>query len=172
MRKTTRRFLAMRPSAEYQRVQRRPHPDSKLGECYQNAQRENRHNGSKIVSGWLITPTHDLRDGKANGVFHHFWNEDSTGVCYDTSPIGSDYEYVADPAVYWDTHSWSVKNSDITKGDIWMPPLLRFRNDSVMLRVGTQDKLDTAYWIPILEQPISIEAMCDLAYKVFNEEYV
>jgi hypothetical protein len=73
-------------------------------QCYSNAHNakdEAAKNGERvfIISGWLVQPF----DKKTNSVsiIAHWWNADSNGLMFDTSPLVSkEDEYVQDSAIF------------------------------------------------------------------------
>ena len=170
MKQATRRLLNMRPGATViPKVEYRPHPDSKANFCYDNAMAEQRRskqtmNGSenRIVSGWVVGDY--FKDLDSTAVMFHFWNQDSNGVDYDTTPgVAGDsiqqFEFVDDSDVYFKSFEYSMEALD---GEVHFPPALKIRSRSVNMcvrepEIGAPSKDFT--WIDLQEGPIKIEQM-------------
>lgn len=56
--------------------------------------------GSRFVSGWVVNK-HDA-DNNLTAILQHWWVQDMTGKCYDSTPnMSEDYDYVQDMDIYW-----------------------------------------------------------------------
>lgn len=153
MKQATRRFIKMRQGAEYvERVQNKPHPDAKIGQCEDNAKAEMLRTGNKVVVGWIITPYN--KDIDASGIMHHFWNIDSEGNHYDTTPIDDkDYDYVWDD--YFDEcRMWSIEN---TPKWIQMPGCFKIKSDEILYNVG--EGHGDFRWIAFSEKQFAISEL-------------
>ena len=163
MKQATRRLLKMRPGARLiPKVEYKPHPDSKPNQCYANSVAEQDRSGNNIVAGWVVG--NYFKDLDSTPVMFHFWNQDSNGLDYDTTPevageSNQQYEFVIDSDVYFKSFEWSMANTD---KEVHFPPSLKIRSRSVNMcvrepEIGAPSK--DFRWIDIQEQPIAIENM-------------
>ena len=107
MYKATRDFLAARQSHTEFKLQT---PNVKrigggeLGKCFENAMavvNRGKEEGIKYValSGWLVQP-YD-KENNCTAIIQHWWNGDSSGNQFDTSPsVNYSEEYVLDFGLY------------------------------------------------------------------------
>lgn len=164
MRQATRRFLKIRPNAQLVSVQQRPHPESREGECHENAFRESQRSGSEVCPGWVISP---YRYG-FTAVMFHFWNYDpKTGEYYDTTPgmTTEDYDYVEDPPVYHNSRIWSK-----TVSEQWwfLPPSIKLydRDRTVSMAIATHESSTAQMqWLGIQEREWGISELMQLRHQ-------
>lgn len=177
MRQATRRLLKMRPGARViSKVEFRPHPDAREGQCFDNAWREQERSGNDMVAGWIVGEYEPGVD--STPVMYHFWNRTPDGVYYDTSPYvaeGKDvkFEFVYDSDVYYESLAFSRKNQVELKGDMHMPPSLKIRSNSVLMCVREPDVGTTGRfrWVDIYEQPIEIGRMLAIRLHCMREKF-
>lgn len=68
--------------------------------CFDNALTLSKKiRGSRFVSGWVVNK-HDT-DNNLTAILQHWWVQDMTGKCYDSTPNMEDYDYVQDMDIFW-----------------------------------------------------------------------
>jgi len=71
-----------------------------ITKCFNNALVLSRKiRGSRFVSGWVVNK-HDT-DNNLTAILQHWWVQDMTGKCYDSTPNMEDYDYVQDMDIFW-----------------------------------------------------------------------
>lgn len=171
MKQATRRFIKCRPQAQVELVKHTPHSEGQYNECFQNAGKEcERTPNTYIVSGWLVGQYDKHTD--TTPIFHHFWNCDSDGNHYDTTPFrGSidigEYEYVSDATMWDECDDWSKRNDP--KHQYW-PPNIKMSSEQIMVNVcdeWDEKGLSAKYeWLPIPELQFTIGNLLALRKRV------
>lgn len=175
MKQATRRLLAIRYGSQYvPRVTLKPSPTAKKNQCHLNALDEAKRTGwqSEVACGWIVTPYSEL--AQCSGAMFHYWNVDSDGNHYDTSPMGDmAYDYVMDSDVHYESMAYSKTISE----DIWFsPPSLKFyhksKQHSFAFASHEANNCD-AKWISLAEKPITITELMMLCnhFNPFCDQY-
>ncbi len=122
MYKTTREFIAARQPHSERKVYLLQGVDKVGGgepnSCFQNAYRINQEskgtaNEIACISGWLVMP-YDAKN-KCAAIIQHWWNCDSRGRHFDTSPhLNESQEYVFD----FDIYESCRKNSELIRSNV------------------------------------------------------
>lgn len=101
--------------------------------CFENAMavvEKGKAEGVRYValSGWLVQP-YD-KEKNCTAIIQHWWNGDTTGIQFDTSPLINNYEeYVLDFALY----EYSRTNIERIKSNVAMSLLYQNGIFSVLL---------------------------------------
>lgn len=68
--------------------------------CFDNALTLSKKiRGSRFVSGWVVNK-YDT-DNNLTAILQHWWVQDMTGKCYDSTPNMENYDYVQDMDIFW-----------------------------------------------------------------------
>jgi hypothetical protein len=107
--------------------------------CFENAcaQRDlSIESGNKVVcmSGWLVQPY--KKSTNSTAIIQHWWNVDSTGKHFDTSPLINDNEeYVMD----FDLYEFGRINIDKIKSNVTMSLLYQDGKFSLLKEFNTME---------------------------------
>lgn len=161
MRKATRTFLKIRPTATHiLNVELRQHPESEKNQCFFNAYEEAKRNKSLVVPGWIVGPIFYNDQGEpSTPIFWHFFNQcNNTGQYYDTSPLGcikGTLEYISDSDVYYAMREKGLLCFEMT-------------NNRIRARIGEPGEDSYVYNKDIPIKPITIKNMISIA-KAYYE---
>jgi hypothetical protein len=148
MYRTTREFIAARQKHSEFKLQTptvKRIGGGEANKCFENATAvvdKGKAEGVRYValSGWLVQPYNKATN--STSIIQHWWNGDSTGNQFDTSPlINVDEEYVLDFALY----EFSRINIEKIKSNVAMS--LLYQNDRFELLVNHE----TMEFLPINE---------------------
>jgi len=154
MKQATRRFLKLRPEAKLiEKVEHRPNPKYKVGNCIEMAmdveatpdpKKEKAYDECvKYVPGWIIG---DYKNG-FTPIMYHYWNKDKDGTHYDTIPnLDQQYEYVMD---------LGVDDAYKHKGSMEWPPALQMSDTKLRALIGA--KLEEAKWEKIIPITLNVD---------------
>jgi hypothetical protein len=69
--------------------------------CFVNAlELSKKIRGSRFVSGWVVNKYDS--DNKLTAILQHWWVQDMSGKCYDSTPnMSEEYDYVQDMDIFW-----------------------------------------------------------------------
>ena len=166
MKQVTRRLLKLRNADYVDRVRYAPHPESTPNYCVQNAFAEAKRSGSQVAAGWVVGDYFKQQD--STPVMFHFWNIDSNGNHYDTTPevaqeADQHYEYVIDYDLYNEVTTWNKANPH-PDGNMVMPPVLKFFSNELLFSITDNSRTQETKnfeWMPMKETAFTIGALLD-----------
>ena len=164
MKQATRKWLKLRPQAQYiGRVKHTPVEGKVPNQCQQNSYGEVHTNNAKWVAGWVIGDYSKEHD--QSPVIFHFWNVDKNGNWYDTSPgmDAQNFEYVYDMDVADVPYNMCKKYGN---KNLYFPPAIKIKSNSVMVNLDSGKKM-TYDWLPIdPDTPIDLEELMTKVHKL------